>query len=483
MIQPIFWSQRMRNACTNLWAARRLRPRVVRDWSRIVSGLPMEPGGDRPASFALDAVSRMRWEYLPCATHPRSEPAAPPPPASGTGPRVAHFVDAPGHISGVTLTIREWMGQARAAGHALEVFTCGEPQSLPGARVFPPIGSLRLSAYAGLDLHVPDIDAVRADFLRGEFDLVHVSTPGPMGLLGLRLARAAGLPVAGTYHTDFPRYARELSGDPGLEQAAWRMMRWFYGQLDAVAAPSASTASELIGRGRIPHDRVRVVGRGVDPARFHPGRRMESIRLAAHGDRPRKILFVGRVSREKNLETLVLAFRLLCRRRPDVSLVVVGDGPYRQEMEFALEGLPALFTGPLHGDSLAAAYASADCFAFPSETDTFGRVLLEAQASGLPVVAAAKGGPLDVVEHDHTGILLPRMSPEPLARAIEAVLDPARHDGFRAAARAHALRFTPARSFAQYWAVNELARARPATPAPTPHAHGPLPAQPVLPAV
>jgi glycosyltransferase involved in cell wall biosynthesis len=164
------------------------------------------------------------------------------------------------------------------------------------------------------------------------------------------------------------------------------------------------------------------------------------------------LLYVGRVSAEKNLSCLTDAFRRLCRRRRDIGLVVVGDGPYRARMERELKGLPAVFTGVQQGEDLSRTYASCDLFLFPSETDTFGVVIIEAQASGLPVMVSARGGPRDCMQEDVTGRVVRPMTPEALCAETEGLLnDPAAWMRMGQAARRHARTMTPAASFEAFW--------------------------------
>ena len=318
------------------------------------------------------------------------------------------------------------------------------------------MGVLSLGMYEGLSLPIPRIDDVMAYVQRMPFDAIHVSTPGPMGLLGLLAARQRGIPVCGTYHTDFPRYAGELTGDPAAVALGWRFMRWFYGQLDRVAAPTESVKRELAANG-LDAARLRVVGRGVDTARFHPGYRDAAWR-AQHGQgRSLVLLYVGRLSREKNLQVLAVAFQRLMPTRPDVALVLVGDGPFRGELERMLHGTPATFTGVLAGEALARAYASSDLFVFPSKTDTFGRVVLEAQASGLPVIVSDEGGPKDAMQEGRTGVVVRGLDAASLARAMDELTnEPGRMARYRRQAVAYATQQSLNGSFDAFWKLHQL---------------------------
>ena len=313
------------------------------------------------------------------------------------------------------------------------------------------MGTLMLKNYAGMNLHVPQVLEVMAYMETAGFDMVHISTPGPMGMIGLMAARTLGLPVSGTYHTDFPRYAVRLSGDSEVEAGAWNFMRWFYGSMDRVAAPSAATREDLIAHG-FDASKLHVVGRGVKCDRFHPDLRDEKLRQSWDAHKPHKLLYVGRVSEEKNLDCLVYAFQQLCERRDDTCLVVVGDGPYLDTVKAKLQGFPAVFTGRQTGRELSRIYASCDVFAFPSETDTFGVVLIEAQASGVPVVVSDRGGTRHAMRDGVTGRVLRPMSPERLRRALDAMLeDPATFGSMKRAARRYAEGHTPEKSFEAFW--------------------------------
>jgi glycosyltransferase involved in cell wall biosynthesis len=285
------------------------------------------------------------------------------------------------------------------------------------------------------------------------FDVIHISTPGPMGLLGLLAAHTLRVPVCGTYHTDFPRYATQLTGDPALADVAWSYMRWFYGQMDLIAAPSSSTRTELIRHG-LDERAISVVGRGVDLAAFSPAHRDDSLRRS-WGPARHKLLYVGRLSAEKNVYGLAEAFKLLATARADVELIIAGEGPARTDLQNALAGLPVRFTGMKKGGDLAAIYASCDLFLFASETDTFGRVVLEAQASGLPVIVSSAGGPKDVVAHGTSGIVIECITPDKLFRTVSDLLDnPVRCHVMRLAAREQARSHTPDASFNAFWALN-----------------------------
>jgi glycosyltransferase involved in cell wall biosynthesis len=448
--------ERLQTVAENLKGAGALRPRDVFNFASMLWSMPKAPA-DRPlptspAQVALTMLTRMQMTYRPELD---SAPAAPEQPISYDSfaePTVALFVDAPEHLSGVSLTLKGWAEEAKRLGKPFYLQMAGAETGIPGAKSFPKVGTFRLSSYEGLDIPVPDVKAV-TDFMRTHpFDVAHLSTPGPMGLLGMRLARDRGVPVCGTYHTDLPRYVRDLTGSAELEDATWAFMCWFYGQMDLVAVPSRSTGEDLVAHGLDP-ERIQIVGRGVEQSTFSPAHRSEALRRewGAKPDTP-VLLYVGRVSKEKNLPLLAEAFLELHRQGSPAKLVIVGDGPYRSDMETLLTGTNVHFTGVLRGPELSAAFASGDLFVFPSVTDTFGRVIIEAQASGLPVLVSNQGGPRDAMLPERTGRIVTDLTPENYAMQTAALIrDLPQLKTWSAAAREHAKAFTPEASFNAFW--------------------------------
>jgi glycosyltransferase involved in cell wall biosynthesis len=187
---------------------------------------------------------------------------------------------------------------------------------------------------------------------------------------------------------------------------AWKYILWYYKQMEIIYVPSRAIGEELEQKG-ISKKQIRYCRRGVDTNMFHPSKRngfFSNNFKIAHDQV--KLLYVGRVSKEKNLPFLVQVFKEVCARRENLHLVVVGAGPYLDEMKQALTKFPATFTGFLREDDLSQAYASSDIFVFPSTTDTFGNVVLEAQASGIPAIVSDKGGPKENVVHSKSGFVL-----------------------------------------------------------------------------
>jgi glycosyltransferase involved in cell wall biosynthesis len=320
---------------------------------------------------------------------------------------VAHFTDTFYEVNGVALTLQQQVRLAAATNRHYTLITCDDQDRRPdrGVAHFKPIGTYSLPEYEQQTLFYPPLLEMLDYCHQQGFNHIHTATPGPIGLAALAIARFLRLPISGTYHTQIPQYVQVLTGSGFMEELAWKFVLWYYDQLDLIYAPSASTRDELVAKG-ISADKVKVYPRGIDTHRFHPTKRNGFFTAWNYDAATTKLLYVGRVSREKNLHLLADAYRRLVSSVDGVLLTIVGDGPYLDEMKRELSGLPCLFTGRLDGDDLAEAYASSDLFVFPSTTDTFGNVVLEAQASGLPVIVTDQGGPAENVVPDQTGLIV-----------------------------------------------------------------------------
>lgn len=343
--------------------------------------------------------------------------------------KIALFTDTLEEINGVAITIKRLISTARTRGVELTVITTGnhDVTVMEGVRKFVSVGDFVLPEYPELKLNFPPILEVMDFIEREAFTRIHVSTPGTVGLLGLLIARMMNIPLAGTYHTDIPQYVRSLTNDEFLEKAAWSYMIWFYGQMEEVMVPSSGTREQLAARG-LAMEKMKPLPRWVDTDCYSPGMRNPSFwKSRGLGLGRTVLLYVGRLSREKGLDLLVTAFRELVDSGAAISLALIGDGPYREEMETALSEYPALFTGFLSGRQLQWGYASADLFVFPSATDTFGNVVLEAQASGLPVIVSDEGGPRELMVDGETGLVFRGGNVSSLTSAIKSMLtDPQR---------------------------------------------------------
>ena len=262
------------------------------------------------------------------------------------------------------------------------------------------VAELDIPFYRGLQIGVPSLPAIVDTLSDGRYDLVHLCSPGPAGLEAWLLGRVLELPLVGSYHTELAAYAGLRTGRGQLEALARMALGAFYGACDVVLSPSPASDDRLTELG-IARERIARWDRGVDLRRFDPA-------LRTPGLLPGEItvMYAGRLTKEKGVDLLAESFLQARWRDPRLHLVLAGGGPEEDALRERL-GDAATFLGWLAADALARAYASADVFLFASRTDTFGQVILEAQASGLPVVAVAEGGPTSLIEHGETGLLVP----------------------------------------------------------------------------
>ena len=249
-------------------------------------------------------------------------------------------------------------------------------------------------------------------------DVVHLATEFSLGIAGLKAARQLQLPVIASAHTDYDQYAARYGVTWALK-AGWHYLRWFYGQAHRVLCPSRIYEEHLHSHG-VTH--TGLWSRGVDPDVFAPRFRSAAYRErfgVAPGDT--LVTYIGRLAREKNLDLLLEAWDMIAPDRGSAQLVLVGRGPLEDEIR--RREIPGVHVpGLLHGEELSEAYASADLFAFPSTTETFGNSLLEAMGSGLPPLVAAAGGVLEFSEHGENAWLVEPDSAPAIAEGLVRLL-------------------------------------------------------------
>jgi glycosyltransferase involved in cell wall biosynthesis len=317
-------------------------------------------------------------------------------------------------VDGIVTTLCETVRQLRSMGHEVMVFAPeGGIADFEGARVVGMKGrSFRL--YPELRLSPPR-SSMRAQIRAFQPDLLHVADPAFLGVAALYYAGGAHggelrLPLVVSYHTDLPAYLAYYRLN-FLSRHIWQIMRIRHNRATLNLCTSVAMMQQLEAHGI---KRVELWPGGVDTCRFRPGRACAAMRARLSNGHPQDplLLYVGRLSAEKGLERLKPMLEAL----PGTRLALVGDGPHRKALEGVFTGLPVSFAGFLHGDELAAAYGSSDVFVMPSRTETLGLVVLEAMATGLPVVGARAGGIPEMIEHGRTGFLFD----EP-AEAVESI--------------------------------------------------------------
>ncbi len=368
-----------------------------------------------PALFAADHFGRQELQ----ARNLRAQWRAFPLPAPDG--RMALFSDSLDHVDGVSTWCKRFADRAHAAGHTVLVPHCrqdGGPDQLPA------VASFALPLYECMRLQVPSLTRGLDWAWRQRVTHVELATPGPMGLVGLWIAKLLRLPVTASYHTELLGLVPELGGNAMLAQGLRRYLAWFYAQVDRVFVMSSRSRETLVNLGISP-DKVSIMPVAVDPDDFSPAHRSSSVFDGLNvsvGDRP-VVLSVGRLSEEKNLPVVVEAVERLQARAPAPLLLVVGDGPERKCLEDGCQDKSFVsFLGVRSGDTLRRLYASAHVFVFASRVDTLGLVNMEAMSSGVPVLVPADASIAELVTHGQSAECY-EFGAANLAAAIGRVLD------------------------------------------------------------
>ncbi|NVL26384.1 glycosyltransferase family 1 protein [Pseudomonas syringae pv. actinidiae] len=307
-------------------------------------------------------------------------------------------------INGVANTLGRLCDGLRLRGHRVELvrprqsdeINSGAADDLMLCRGWP------IPGYPGLQWGQSSMHRLLRRWQRRRPDVLYIATEGPLGLSALRAARRLGIAVISGFHTNFPQYTQQY-GMGFITRLLTHYLRWFHNRSRVTLVPSVSQKVELERRG---FERIELLSRGVDSQLFNPSRCSQALRDSwglQTGDIG--VIHVGRLAPEKNLGLLKTGFEALKNSYPQrtIKLIVVGDGPQRSELEQQIPD--AIFCGTLRGEVLATHYASADMFLFPSLTETFGNVVLEALASGLGVVAYDEAAAGQHIRHGHNGAL------------------------------------------------------------------------------
>ncbi len=351
------------------------------------------------------------------------------------GVRLALFSDTfPPQMNGVSRTLERLVAVARERGATVRVFTTTDPDLQHNDPDEVRWNSVPFWAYPQVRLSAPNVFAARAELAAWTPTIVHVATEFGVGLAGRSAAQSLGVSLVTSYHTSFSAYA-EFYKLGALAAMGWKYFRWFHSAAARTFAPTDAIRDEVLAHG---FRNVGVWGRGVDGDRFDPSfRNPDWRRSLGIADDALVVLYVGRIAKEKGLEHALHAMRQLATDAPAIRFVFVGDGPYEAELRAAAPP-NAIFTGRLSGVPLSTAYASSDVFLFPSVTDTFGNVLLEAMASGLVVVSADAGNTRELIGTER-GVIIPVERPGAIADALRALeCDRARQESIRASAQAWA---------------------------------------------
>ena len=312
----------------------------------------------------------------------------------------------PPEVNGVARTMGLMVEGLRKRGHEVELVRPRQnghdaAANEPGFREILKQG-IPIPRYTQLKMGMPALPSLARAWRESRPDIVHIATEGPLGWSALAAARRLKIPTATDFHTNFHAYSRHY-GAAWMARPVAAYLRAFHNRAGCTMVPTAELAEELAGRG---FERLRVVGRGVNPAVFHPGRRSSELRASwGAGDDTPVALCVSRFAPEKNFALVIDAYEAMRRARPDTRLVLVGDGPLTNELKQRNVGY--VVAGRKVNGELSMHYASADIFLFPSLTETFGNVTLEAMASGLGIVAYRYAAAREHLEDGRSALLAP----------------------------------------------------------------------------
>ncbi len=338
----------------------------------------------------------------------------------------------PPDINGVSRSLSTFATGLAELGHTVEIVTTlaagegGEPDSLKRHVVM----AMPLPGYPGLRIGISTTWQMQAKFEEMKPDVLYVATETPLGIASIRAAAKMGIPVVSGFHTNFQTYLEDYHL-PGLEAVAQGMLRSIHNQTARTLTPSTDTAAMLERWGI---QNVGVLGRGVDTDLFSPARRSDELRRSWGADeKTPAAIYVGRVAAEKNLPLLMRAFATFREVHPGAPCVVVGDGPRLKPLQ--AEHPECIYTGAKRGTELAECYASGDVFLFPSSSETFGNVVLEAMSSGLATVAYDYAAPRLVIQHGRNGWLSPFEQEDSFLQATREAAANWENPALRAAAR------------------------------------------------
>ena len=322
-------------------------------------------------------------------------------------------------VNGVAKTLERFTGYLQRNGIEYYVFAPENTAEDSFVTNVKKMKSLPLSIYPECRLAIPNPVFIKKELQRFQPDLIHIATPFNMGLFGMYYAKRLGIPLVGSYHTDFDAYLKYYKVE-FLSRFLWNYLRWFHSSLQKTFVPSHETLKQLQNKG---FRDLHIWSRGVDCSLYHPHYEKQTVR-DTYGIGAKYILsYVGRMAPEKDIDTLIEIIQKINQTLGDsVHWLLVGDGPLTEEMKANVTE-NVTFTGYLKGKELAAVYASSDLMVFPSATETFGNVVLESLASGTPVIGANAGGVKNILQHGTTGYLCNPKDTDAFCAAIEDLLD------------------------------------------------------------
>ncbi|MGG3927937.1 glycosyltransferase family 1 protein [Metabacillus fastidiosus] len=333
--------------------------------------------------------------------------------------KIAIFTDtfAP-DVNGVARTLKRFTDYLESNGHEFIVFAPESTKESLFSSHIHRFTSMPFFLYPECRLALPNMIQVKAKLQQFKPDLIHVATPFNIGLCGIHYAKKLNIPLVGSYHTDFDQYLSYYDLQI-FSKFLWKYMHWFHRSFEKIFVPSQETLEQLRKQ---KFKNLYIWGRGVDCNLFHPYYSADDVVQKYNIKEKFLLSYVGRLAPEKDIDTLLqLSHNLPEAIRKNVHWLIVGDGPSKEEM---MNQAPAnmTFAGYLTGEDLAKVYASSDLFVFPSPTETFGNVVLEAHATGTPVIGANSGGVKNIIQQGRTGYLCEPKNIDQFSNAIITLL-------------------------------------------------------------
>jgi len=343
--------------------------------------------------------------------------------------RILWFTDTINDLNGPSVTLKKlgWLAHEKNLKLYLVSSLLEEEitDELPPNFVnLPFLYAFKLPYYDKYTLKIPAL--IRALRLIKSYnpDEIFISTPGPVGLFALMAANILKIKKVGIYHTDFYLQSKAVVGGDFIPYVLERLMIWFYNSMDEIHVPTREYMDITEARG-YERSKMKIFRRGLDCEFFSMKETGKTLLMERFGIRDGvTLLFTGRMSKDKNLDLLLEAYRRLSARRRNINLLLVGDGPYIETIRKTMRGYDrVVLTGKLEQSVLPDVYAGSDMFVFPSIADTFGMSVLEAQACGLPAIVSEAGGPKEIIIPGETGLVASSKDVNEWVRAIEHVID------------------------------------------------------------
>ncbi len=321
--------------------------------------------------------------------------------------KIALFTDTIGDLNGVSRFITDMAEQSLVHNKQLHVIssTAKYCPKLPNIYNFTPKYKMAMPFYSDLDLTYPNSKVIKEKIKELSPDLIHISSPGAVGYLGLKIAKEFGIPYSGTYHTDFPAYIKDNTKLESMKRLTDKIMGKFYKDFELLFSRSHEYIEILNHDLGFDKEKVKIIKPGTNLAKFNPLHKNQEIWSEFNiPTESTKALYVGRTTKEKNILFLLETWKEMMEenKKLDTYLILVGEGNLRKLQQKYYQ-YNIRFLGPVVGKKLSQLYASSDFFVFPSITDTLGQVVMESQASGIPAIVSDIGGPQSLIDKEFPG--------------------------------------------------------------------------------